>query len=66
VDTPHWKGYAIEIAALDALRRFLTPYVFPRSFAMYDILIALVFIALLAIPAIVASLPRRDSDDEDK
>jgi len=33
---------------------------------MYDILIALVFIALLAIPAIVASLPRRDSDDEDK
>jgi hypothetical protein len=31
---------------------------------MYDILIALAFIALLAIPAILAVLPGNDSDED--
>lgn len=31
---------------------------------MYDVLLALAFIAMLAVPAIVASAPLKESDDD--
>jgi hypothetical protein len=32
---------------------------------MHDLMIALAFVAMVSLPAIVASIPRNDSDDDD-
>jgi hypothetical protein len=32
---------------------------------MHDILIALAFVAMVSLPAIVASIPRGETDDDD-